>query len=149
MFAYNAGGVQDRSGEILGEGANNAAMLTMRSMENFGDDIGGALASFANQYAENKALDAKGEAYADFMKRHGEQLGFDGEWLEGYLKRPKREQAMIGDQVVGISNAGRSLMSQQIVDMQMNRGGGRRGPGGAGGGQKGYQVGQGWVGYGN
>jgi hypothetical protein len=48
-----------------------------------------------------------------------------------------------------MSNAGRSLMSQQIVDRQMSGGGygSGGGGGGGGGGQKGYQVGQGWVGY--
>lgn len=78
-----------------------------------------ALGQFAGQYANNKALDAKGAAYGDFLKRHGEQLGFDPTWLEETLKRDKREIAMIGDNIVGISNAGRSLMSQQIVGMQM------------------------------
>jgi hypothetical protein len=42
-------------------------------------------------------------------------------------------------------------MSQQIVDMQMNRGGSPGAGGGGAGGkqQKGYVPGQGWVGYGN
>jgi hypothetical protein len=120
MFAYNAGGVQDRSGEFLAQGANNAATLTMKSMENFGDDMGSMMASFANQYAENKATDAKGKAYGDFMKRHGDQLGFDPEWIKGFLSESPRQQAMIGDSIIGMNNTGRSLMSQQIVGMQMS-----------------------------
>jgi hypothetical protein len=133
MFAYNAGGVQDRSGEFLAQGANNAATLTMKSMENFGDDMGSMMASFANQYAENKAADAKGKAYGDFMKRHGDQLGFDPEWIKGFLSESPRQQAMIGDSIIGMNNTGRNLMSQQIVDRQMG-GGGNRGAGGGGGG---------------
>jgi hypothetical protein len=104
------------------------------------------LGSFVAAYADNKALEAKGGAYADFMKRHGQQLGFDPTWLEETLKRDKREIAMIGDNIVGMQNAGRSLMSQQIVDMQMSgRGGGNPGTGG-GGGAGDYVVGQGWSG---
>ena len=119
MFAYNAGGVQDRSGEFLAQGANNAATLTMKSMDNFGDDMGSMMASFANQYAENKAADAKGKAYGDFMKRHGDQLGFDPEWIKGFLSESPRQQAMIGDSIIGMNNTGRSIMSQEIVGMQM------------------------------
>ena len=64
MFAYNPG-VADRSGEILGEGANNAAMLTMRSMENFGENIGNALSDIADRYTERKELEAKASSYDD------------------------------------------------------------------------------------
>ena len=115
------------------------------------EQLMGAIGQFAGQFADNKALEAKGSAYGDFLKRHGQQLGFDPAWLEETLKRDKREIAMIGDNIVGISNAGRSLMSQQIVDMQMNRGGSPGAGGGGAGGkqQKGYVPGQGWVGYGN
>ena len=83
------------------------------------EQLMGAIGQFAGQFADNKALEAKGSAYGDFLKRHGQQLGFDPAWLEETLKRDKREIAMIGDNIVGISNAGRSLMSQQIVGMQM------------------------------
>jgi hypothetical protein len=92
-----------------------------------------ALGQFANQYAENKAADAKGKAYGDFMKRHGDQLGFDPEWIKGFLSESPRQQAMIGDSIIGMQNTGRSIMSQQIVDRQMG-GGGNRGTGGGGGG---------------
>jgi hypothetical protein len=119
MFAYNAGGVQDRSGEFLAQGANNAATLTMKSMENFGDDMGSMMASFANQYAENKAADAKGKAYGDFMKRHGDQLGFDPEWIKGFLSESPRQQAMIGDSIIGMQNTGRQLMNMNYLNAQM------------------------------
>jgi len=119
MFAYNAGGVQDRSGEFLAQGANNAATLTMKSMENFGDDMGSMMASFANQYAENKAADAKGKAYGDFMKRHGDQLGFDPEWIKGFLSESPRQQAMIGDSIIGMNNTGRQMMNMNYLNAQM------------------------------
>jgi hypothetical protein len=118
MFNYDPG-VADRSGEFIAQGAQNASQITAQTMDRFGRDMGSMMASFANQYAENKATDAKGKAYGDFMKRHGDQLGFDPEWIKGFLSESPRQQAMIGDSIIGISNAGRSLMSQQIVGMQM------------------------------
>jgi len=93
-----------------------------------------ALGQFAGQYADNKALEAKGGAYADFMKRHGEQLGFDPTYLEDFLKKKPRDQAMIGDSIIGMQNTGRQLMNQQYLQNQMNYGGGGGG-GGAGGAQ--------------
>ena len=86
------------------------------------------------------------------MKRHGDQLGFDPEWIKGFLSESPRQQAMIGDSIIGMQNTGRSIMSQQIVDRQMGGGGGGGATGGGGAGgkqQKGYVPGQGWVGYGN
>lgn len=134
MLSYNPG-VYDRSGEIIGKGASDAATLTMESMSNFGENMGEMMAQFANQYAENKALEAKGAAYGDFMKRHGEQLGFDPTWLDGYLKKNDREKAMIGDQVVGMQSAGKQLMNQEYLAQQMaGYGGGNRGGGGGGAG---------------
>jgi hypothetical protein len=111
-----------------------------------------ALGQFAGQYADNKALEAKGSAYGDFMKRHGDQMGFDPEWIKGFLSESPRQQAMIGDSIIGMNNTGRNIMSQQIVDRQMGGGGGGGATGGGGAGgkqQKGYVPGQGWVGYGN
>jgi hypothetical protein len=97
------------------------------------EQLMGAIGQFAGQFADNKALEAKGSAYGDFMKRHGDQLGFDPEWIKGFLSESPRQQAMIGDSIIGMQNTGRSLMSQQIVDRQMG-GGGNRGTGGGGGG---------------
>jgi len=134
MFNYDPG-VADRSGEFIAQCAQNASQITAQTMDRFGRDMGSMMASFANQYAENKATDAKGKAYGDFMKRHGDQLGFDPEWIKGFLSESPRQQAMIGDSIIGMQNTGRSLMSQQIVDMQMNRGG-SPGSGGGGGGSQ-------------
>jgi hypothetical protein len=90
--------------------------------------------SLAGQFAENKALDAKGGAYADFMKSHGEQLGFDGSYLDEFLKKKPREQAMIGDQIIGMQNTGSKLMSLNYMNQQADSFGGRGGAGGGAGG---------------
>jgi hypothetical protein len=92
-----------------------------------------AAGALAGQYAENKALDAKGGAYADFMKSHGEQLGFDGSYLDEFLKKKPREQAMIGDQIIGMQNTGPKLMSLNYMKQQADSFGGRPGGTGAGG----------------
>ena len=127
---------QAAAGFAMG-GPAGAAMAMQGGGERGGG--GGAddsvIGSFVSAYANNKALEAKGQAYGDFMKRHGDQLGFDPEWIKGFLSESPRQQAMIGDSIIGMQNTGRSLMSQQIVDMQMNRGGspGAGGGGGSGG----------------
>jgi hypothetical protein len=83
------------------------------------EQLMGAIGQFAGQFADTKALEAKGSAYGDFMKRHGDQLGFDPEWIKGFLSESPRQQAMIGDSIIGMNNTGRSIMSQEIVGMQM------------------------------
>jgi hypothetical protein len=103
------------------------------NMQQMTNQVFQAAGALAGQYADNKALEAKGSAYGDFMKRHGDQLGFDPEWIKGFLSESPRQQAMIGDSIIGMQNTGRNIMSQQIVDRQMG-GGGNRGTGGGGGG---------------
>jgi hypothetical protein len=161
QIGEDVGGTIRKAGQAVAGfamgGPAGAAMAMQGGGERGGRGGGGSsadsvLGSFVAAYADNKALEAKGSAYGDFMKRHGDQLGFDPEWIKGFLSESPRQQAMIGDSIIGMNNTGRSIMSQQIVDMQMNRGGspGAGGGGGAGGKQqKGYVPGQGWVGYGN
>jgi hypothetical protein len=118
MFNYDPG-VNDESGKILGGAIMGTAETNAQMMGDLGQNIGNTIASFAGAYANNKALEAKGSAYGDFMKRHGSQLGFDGEWIKGFLSESPRQQAMIGDSIIGMNNTGRSIMSQEIVGMQM------------------------------
>jgi len=104
------------------------------------EQLMGAIGQFAGQFADNKALEAKGEAYGDFMNRHGEQLGFDPGDLQDFLKKPKREQAMIGDQIIGMQNTGRQIMNQEYLNQQANAFGGRGGGSGGGGGQEAFYT---------
>jgi hypothetical protein len=119
MFNYDPG-VNDESGKILGGAIMGTAQTNAQMMGDLGQNIGNTIASFAGAFANNKALEAKGSAYGDFMKRHGDQLGFDPEWIKGFLSESPRQQAMIGDSIIGMQNTGRNLMSQQIVGMQMS-----------------------------
>ena len=96
------------------------------------------ISEMAGTYAENKAMDAKGKAYGEFLDRHGEQLGFDGEYLESLRKKKPRELATIGDSMLGMQQAGQRINSLNYMQQQANTFGGRSdGPaaGGAGGGQ--------------
>lgn len=134
MFAYSPA-ERDRSGELLAAGMTGAAATQAESMSNIGENIGGIISQFAGAYAADKALKAKGEAYGDFMKRHGQQLGFDPGYLEDFLKRDPREQAMIGDNIIGMQNTGNRLMSLNYMNQQANLFSGGRGAGGGGGNQ--------------
>jgi hypothetical protein len=151
QIGEDVGGTIRKAGQAVAGfamgGPAGAAMAMQGGGERGGRGGGGSsadsvLGSFVSAFANNKALEAKGSAYGDFMKRHGDQLGFDPEWIKGFLSESPRQQAMIGDSIIGMNNTGRSLMSQQIVDRQMG-GGGNRGTGG-GGGAGDYLVGQGW-----
>lgn len=133
MFSYSPT-ENDESGRIIAGGMMGAAQTQADSMRQVGQDIGGIISQFAGAYAADKALKAKGAAYGDFMKRHGQQLGFDPGYLEDFLKRDPREQAMIGDNIIGMQNTGNRLMSLNYMNQQANLFGGNRGNGAGGGG---------------
>jgi hypothetical protein len=91
MLSYNPG-VYDRSGEIIGEGANNAAMLTMRSMENFGQNIGNALSDIADRYTERKELEAKASSYDDIGRIIGTAMFSENPDAMGALGNLQKEK---------------------------------------------------------
>lgn len=129
QIGEDVGGTIRKAGQAIAGfamgGPAGAAMAMQGGGERGGRGGGGGssadsvLGSFVSAFANNKALEAKGSAYGDFMKRHGDQLGFDPEWIKGFLSESPRQQAMIGDSIIGMNNTGRSIMSQQIVGMQM------------------------------
>ena len=87
-------------------------------------------------FVENEAMNAKGKAYGDFLKKHGSQLGFDPGYLDDLLKKKPRELAMVGDGILGMNNMGRQVMSNQYLQNQMGGGGGYGSGGGGGGGSQ-------------
>jgi hypothetical protein len=54
MFAFNPG-VNDTSGQILGQGVVNAANTTAQANVKLVDDIGGSLMGLAGAYADKSA----------------------------------------------------------------------------------------------
>lgn len=136
MFAYNAGGVNDRSGEIIAQGANNAAMLQMESMNQLGQNI----AQFADAYVQGQERKAKAKGYADFLGMHGETLGINSDWLEEYKKKPVNEQIAMGDMLVNsyLPHAQRmeyanTIMARRAVPVSPGTTGGGGGMGAGGG----------------
>lgn len=146
---------EDRSGQILASGMMGAAQTNQQAMGQLGQDIGGVIQQFAGMYAENKALDAKAGAYKEFLTKHGSQLGLDPEWIKGFAKAPRDQQLAAGDLLTG--QIGQRYFGIQHLNRQAElyprTGGGGMASGGGGGGAagggsgRGYQVGQGWVGY--
>ena len=63
MFAFNPG-VNDTSGQILGQGVVNAANTTAQANVKLVDDIGGSLMGLAGAYADKSAMKAKAQSYA-------------------------------------------------------------------------------------
>jgi len=143
MFAYNPT-VNDMSGQIMAAGQLGAARTQADMYNKLGQDIGGVLQQFAGMYANNKAMDAKASAYKDFLGKHGSQLGFDPEWIKGFMKAPRDQQLAAGDMLTGQfgQQIGRMEYLNRQAELYPRRGGGGAGAGGAGGGD--YVVGGGW-----
>lgn len=141
MFAYDPT-VNDTSGQIMAQGTVGAAQTSADMYNKLGQDIGGVIQQFAGMYAQNKAMDAKASAYKDFLGKHGSQLGFDPEWIKGFMKAPRDQQLAAGDMLTGQfgQQIGRMEYLNRQAELYPRRGG--AGMGGAGGGD--YVVGSGW-----
>ena len=91
MFAFDPG-VNDRSGEIIGQGAVNAANTTAQANVKLVDDIGSSIVSLASAYGASKAQAAELEGYDEVFKMHAPQMGIGGEDLDRFLKMPSQQR---------------------------------------------------------
>ena len=91
MFQFNPG-VNDRSGEIIGQGAVNAANTTAQANVKLVDDIGSSIVSLASAYGASKAQAAELEGYDEVFKMHAPQMGIGGEDLDRFLKMPNQQR---------------------------------------------------------
>jgi hypothetical protein len=91
MFQFNPG-VNDRSGEIIGQGAVNAANTTAQANVKLVDDIGSSIVSLAAAYGTSKAEAAELEGYDEVFKIHAPQMGIGGEDLDRFLKMPNQQR---------------------------------------------------------
>ena len=91
MFAFDPG-VNDRSGEIIGQGAVNAANTTAQANVKLVDDIGSSIVSLASAYGASKAQAAELEGYDEVFKMHAPQMGIGGEDLDRFLKMPNQQR---------------------------------------------------------
>jgi hypothetical protein len=147
-----AGLVGDAAKAVVGFAVGGPAGAAMASGGGGGGGGGGDLiGTLVNSFANKKAMETKDKAYMGFFERHGEDLGFDGDYLAQLKNMNRDERVAAFDLMTG--QPGQRLGSRAYLDAQMGGGGGyggRTGGGGAGGKQqKGYVPGQGWVGYGN
>jgi hypothetical protein len=106
MFAYNAGGVQDRSGEIIGAGSAQAAQINAQMLAQFGQDMGGVMTTFAEGY--NKKKDAKALDKAMGMAADEGLITYDT--LEKFTNLPWQEKAPVF-----------SLWRESMLPVQTNR----------------------------
>jgi hypothetical protein len=125
-----AGLVGDAAKAVVGFAVGGPAGAAMASGGGGGggDLIGSLVSSFANK----KAMDAKDKAYMGFFERHGDQLGFDGDYLAQLKNMDRDERVAAFDLMTG--QPGQRLGSRAYLDAQMGGGGGYGGRTGGGGG---------------
>ena len=106
----------------------------------------GLIGSLINSFANKKAMDAKDKAYLGFFERHGEDLGFDPQYLQQLKSMPREERLMSFDIMTGAPAqrlGSLQYLNQQASLFPRNPG---TGAGGGGGGSGDYVVGGGWGG---
>jgi hypothetical protein len=120
MFGFNPG-VNDMSGQILGQGVVGAAQTTAGAQMKLADDIGSSLVSLAAAYGAKKGTEAKGKNFKKFMGMAGDTFGMDsamfgdmedydaGMMLENFAPMmPAMANAQLGQQRVGVQQAGQA-----------------------------------------
>ena len=81
MFGFNPG-VNDMSGQILGQGVVSSAQTKADAQVKMVDDIGSALVGLAGAYGEMEGNKAKGRAFKDAFKVIAPSAGIDMKQLE-------------------------------------------------------------------
>jgi len=123
MFAYNAGGVQDRSGEILGAGSAQAAQINAQMLAQFGQNMGGMMNTFAEAYKQKEQDKSDARIYGQLLKFVAPAFGQQGDAvLQEYnsLKRD-RDKANYGRTVSQLLGpASNALMAQRSAGIREN-----------------------------
>jgi hypothetical protein len=122
---------------VAGFAAGGPAGAAMASGGGGGGGGGGegVIGSLINSFANKKALETKDKAYMGFFERHGEDLGFDPEYLTRLKDMNRDERVAAFDIMTG--QPGQRLGSLEYLNTQANRyprTGGYGGGGGGGGG---------------
>jgi len=124
MFAYNAGGVQDRSGEILGAGSAQAAQINAQMLSQFGQDMGGMMNTFAEAYKQKEQDKSDARIYGQLLKFVAPAFGQQGDAvLQEYnsLKRD-RDKANYGRTVSQLLGpASNALMAQRSAGIRQGQ----------------------------
>ena len=129
MFGFNPGN-EDRSGEIIGQGAVNAANTTAQANVKLVDDIGSSVVSLASAYGASKAQAAELEGYDEVFKMHAPQMGIGGEDLDRFLKMPNQQRRAAYTSLY--ENYMPHQQRMEYLNTQASSFGGRNGAGGGG-----------------
>lgn len=121
---------------VAGFAAGGPAGAAMASGGGSGGGGGGGgeglIGSLINSFANKKAMDAKDKAYLGFFERHGEDLGFDPQYLQQLKSMPREERLMSFDIMTGAP--AQRLGSLQYLNQQASLFPRNTGTGGGGGG---------------
>lgn len=139
MFQFNPG-VNDMSGQILGQGVVSSAQTRADAGVKMVDDIGGALVSLAGAYGEMEGNKAKGRAFKDAFKVIAPSAGIDMKQLEaltgGSLKNdmdwynaretmvpmlPSLINAQLGSQRMGVQREGQQITTNRMYTQEQLR----------------------------
>lgn len=93
MFAYYGG--QNQAGQLVGQGASQAAAISAEGSQNFSNQLGLAALALAKGYADRQSEEAKGKAYQQFLKVAGPQMGVPPELMQEMLAMPPRQAAQV------------------------------------------------------
>jgi hypothetical protein len=119
MIVDGAGLVGDIAKTAVGfavGGPAGAAMASGGGGSGGGD--GGIIGSLISSFANKKAMDAKDKAYMGFFERHGDQLGFDGDYLAQLKNMDRDERVAAFDLMTG--QPGQRLGSLNYLNQQMS-----------------------------
>ena len=99
MFAYNAGGVTDRSGEIIAQGTVGAARTQAEMYNQLGNNIGNALAAIGGMYGEFQDKKQGAMALDQAMGMAADQKLISYDTLEKFTQLPWRQKKPVFDLV--------------------------------------------------
>ena len=88
MFSYSPT-ENDQSGRIIAGGMMGAAETNANTMNQLGQNIGGALQSIGGMYAENKAMKAKAQGYSQIADILGSSMFQNNSAVKGFLSEIK------------------------------------------------------------
>ena len=118
MIVDGAGLVGDLAKTAVGFAVGGPAGAAMASGGGGGGGGGGDLiGSLVSSFANKKAMDAKDKAYMGFFERHGDQLGFDGDYLAQLKNMDRDERVAAFDLMTG--QPGQRLGSLNYLNQQM------------------------------
>ena len=114
MFAYNPG-VNDQSGQIIAQGAQNAAQVNAQMLSDFGRSIGGMLNTFGEAYKQKEQDKSDARIYGNLLKVIAPAFGQNGDAIlqEYSANKNDRDKANYGCTMLGSLGAISNMMMAQ------------------------------------